>query len=92
MLDNGLDYFEKSSYIRTESSGLSGDDKSPHYDLAEFANLRGYITNDEFESLKKKRLILRKKREEEHIQKYGSDKSKWPKEVKEMYENDEDSE
>jgi len=72
-------------------------DFSSTYNLAKFANLRGYLTIDELGTIANKRSQTRAKmeredeeREEKFIAKYGSDKSKWSEEVKEMYENYED--
>jgi len=71
---------------------------SSRYNLAKFANLRSYLTMNELGSVSGKRFQIRqqnekedKEREEKFISKYGSNKSKWSEEVKEMYENFEDT-
>ncbi len=75
------------------------NDISSTYNLGKFANLRGYLTIDELGSVLEKRSQVRqemereeKEREEKFIAKYGTDKSKWSKDVKEMYDNFEELE
>lgn len=70
---------------------------STEYDLGKFADLRGYVTKNEVDSVLKKRLRAEEEadkrkrlREDKFIQKYGKDESKWPEDIQEMfYETDE---
>ena len=59
------------------------------YSLRKFANMRGYITEEEFKKLDEK-IEERSKKEDEHeakfIEKYGADKSKWSNDVWDEYE------
>ena len=66
---------------------------STSYNLAKFANLRGYLNIDDFVSISKKRVSIRqemekeeKQREKEFIQKHGA-KSQWSDEIKEMFDD-----
>lgn len=62
------------------------------YNLATFANLRGYITIDEFYDTIKERMRIRdhteqheREREKRFIEKYGSDKTKWSEDTWQKY-------
>lgn len=63
------------------------------YSIRKFANMRGYVTEEEFTKLDKEMLDQMKK-ENEHeakfIEKYGADKSKWSDDVWDEYEYDDD--
>lgn len=68
-------------------------DFSKTYNLGKFANLRGYVTSDEFGVIMQKRAKIKyeiekeeKEREEKFIKKYGPI-SQWSKEVHEMYDD-----
>jgi len=96
MKHDGLVLCEQQRDLKDYSS-LSNNDFSTKYNLVKFASLREYLTMDELGSVLGKRFETRhqiekedKEREEKFITKYGSDKSKWSEEVKEMYENYED--
>jgi len=59
------------------------------YSLRKFANMRGYITEEEFKKLDEKideRLKKEDEREAKFIEKYGPDKSKWSDDVWDEYE------
>lgn len=68
------------------------------YNLSKFATLRGYLTIEEFGSIFKKRIEIKKEivrqeevRENKFIKKYGADESQWPEGVADkFYETDED--
>lgn len=94
---DGLVLCEQSEGFNKDHSSLFSDDFSTTYNLVKFANLRGYLRIDELASVSNKRFEAREKmereekeREEKFITKYGLDKSKWSKDVKEMYDNFED--
>lgn len=69
-------------------------DVSETYNLAKFANLRGYVTIQEFATIMKKRIEIRREiekeeeREKRFIQKYGPI-SEWSTEIQEMYDDSE---
>jgi len=80
------------------NGSLFNKDYSQKYNLEKFANLRGYLTTKELGLVSFKRAETRqemeredKEREEKFIAKYGTDKSKWSENVKEMYDSFEDS-
>lgn len=89
---DGLSLCEQSSDSRGNYLSRITSDYSTNYNLAKFANLRGYLNIDDFVSISKKRDSIRQEieeeeREEEFIEKYGP-KDKWSGEVKEMFEDD----
>lgn len=69
------------------------DDTSNKYSIWKFAKLRGYLTNEELDSIKKKRFEIlnkaekeieekeEKEKNEKFTAKYGPDKSKWSSEI-----------
>ena len=69
-------------------------DYSTTYNLAKFANLRGYMTIHEFATIMKKRIEIRREiekeeeREKRFVQKYGPI-AEWSTEVQEMYDDSE---
>ena len=96
MKQDGLALCEQSNSIGSSNSFMSGKDFSTKYNLAIFANLRGYLTINEFDEILKKRLKIRqefenkeKERREKFIKKYGPE-SQWSKEVEDMYDDFED--
>ena len=59
------------------------------FTIRKFADMRGYVTEDEFKILDKKILDEMKKedsREAKFIEKYGADKSKWSDDAWDEYE------
>jgi len=61
----------------------------PGYSVRMFAEMRGYVTEDELKQLDKKRLERAEKadkRESKFMQKYGTDKAKWSDDTWEEYE------
>jgi len=87
MKQDGLELCQQSSHYN-----LLTRDYSQQYDLGKFAILRGYITSDESAKISKKRFDLKeqieleeKEREEKFIAKFGPDKSKWSKDIKELF-------
>ena len=96
MKQDGLALCEQSNSIGSSNSFMSGKDFSTKYNLAIFANLRGYLTINEFSEISKKRLKIRqefenkeKERREKFIKKYGPE-SQWSEEVEDMYDDFED--
>jgi len=59
------------------------------FSLRKFADMRGYLTDDEFKKIDQE-IVEREKKEDEHeakfIEKYGVDKSKWSDDVWDEYE------
>jgi hypothetical protein len=96
MKQDGLDLCEQSDIIRSRNSFMSGKDFSRKYNLAIFANLRGYLTINEVSEISRKRLEIRqqiedqeKERREKFIKKYGPEQQ-WSEKVKKMYDDFED--
>lgn len=61
----------------------------PGYSVRMFAEMRGYVTEDELKQLDKKRLERAEKadkREAKFMEKYGTDKAKWSDDTWEEYE------
>lgn len=96
MQRDGLQLCAQSEGFEKDHSLDFDDDFSQTYNLAKFAKLRGYLTSSELDPVLEKRSEIRKEKEKERedkfIAKYGSDKSKWSEQVKEMFENDLESE
>jgi len=92
MQRDGLELCAQSEGFEKDHSLDFDDDFSQTYNLAKFAKLRGYLTSSELDPVLEKRSEIRKEKEKERedkfIAKYGSDKSKWSEQVKEMFEND----
>jgi len=92
MKQDGLVLCEQSEKLYSLS--FQDEDSSTTYNLAKFANLRGYVTIDEFSTVTNERFKIRqemedeeeKEREERFIKKYGP-KSQWSDEVKEMFDD-----
>jgi len=65
------------------------------YSIRRFADMRHYVTEEEFKKLDKEELEKLKKeneREAKFIEKYGADKSKWSDDVWDEYEYGDDEE
>ena len=95
----GLDLCRQKNIAERNKLAVICRDYSEEYNLGRFVHLRGYITYDEDNSVYKKRARIRqeietehKERDEKFITKYGSDKSKWSEEIKDMYDNFEEPE
>ena len=90
----GLSLCEESDSER-EYRSTENDEFSAIYNLEKFANLRGYLTNEEFNNIIKKRASyfqeIKRKKEENFTKKYGP-KPQWSDKVKEMFEKDLDLE
>jgi len=59
------------------------------YSIRKFAEMRGYVSNEELKQLDGKKLETMKKadqREAQFLEKYGSDKAEWSNDVWEEYE------
>jgi len=59
------------------------------YAIRKFADMRGYVTDEELKQSDKKileKMIKEDKREAKFIEKYGADKAKWSDDVWEEYE------
>ena len=96
MKQDGLVLCEQPDIIGSSNLFMSVKDFSTKYNLARFANLRGYFIINEFAEISRKRLKIRqeieneeKVRREKFIKKYGPE-SQWSEEVKERYEDFED--
>ena len=94
MKQDGLNLCKQSTVGKTDFLSVLSQDYSETYNLAKFANLRGYMTIPECATIMKKRDNIKheiekdEEREEKFIQKYGPI-SEWSKEVQEMYDDSE---
>ena len=94
MKQDGLNLCKQSTVGKTDFLSVLSQDYSETYNLAKFANLRGYMTIPEFATIMQKRDNIKheiekdEEREEKFIQKYGPI-SEWSKEVQEMYDDSE---
>lgn len=93
MKQDGLVLCEQSKDHGSNYLSMGTMDFSKTYNLGKFANLRGYVTVDEFGVIMQKRAKIKyeiekeeKEREEKFIKKYGPI-SQWSKEVHEMYDD-----
>ena len=93
MKQDGLVLCEQSKDHGSNYLSMVVSDFSKTYDLGKFANLRGYVTIDEFGAIMQKRAKIKseiekeeQEREEKFIKKYGP-VSQWSKEVREMYDD-----
>jgi len=98
MQEDGLSLCEQSRNSEVDYLSIMTHDFSTTYNLAKFANLRGYLTLEEIGCIGKKRISILQEiereeheREEKFIKKYGP-KPQWSDKVKEMFEKDLDSE
>ena len=98
MKADGLSLCEASDDMDAKYMSTENDEFSTIYNLEKFANLRGYLNIDEFAEIVKKRVSILKKiekekkqKEEKFIEKYGP-KAQWSTKVKEMFDEDLDSE
>ena len=94
MKQDGLALCKQSTVDSQNFLSVLIQDYSATYNLAKFANLRGYMTIPEFATIMQKRDNIKheiekdEEREREFIQKYGPI-SEWSKEVQEMYDDSE---
>jgi hypothetical protein len=94
MKQDGLTLCKQSTVSSLDFLSVRVPDYSETYNLGKFANLRGYITIHEFDTIMEKRSEIRheiekdEEREEKFIQKYGPI-SEWSTEVQEMYDDSE---
>ena len=98
MKRDGIVLCEPPSQMGHDFLAISSRDFSRKYNIAKFANLRGYLTIDELGLITSKRFEIKqeiereeKEREDKFNKKYGVDESKWPEGVADkFYETDED--
>lgn len=94
MKQDGLVLCKQSTVGSSDFLSVLSQGYSATYNLGKFANLRSYITIDEFATIIKKRIEIRREMEKEEerekrfVQKYGPI-SKWSTEVQEMYDDSE---
>lgn len=94
MKQDGLTLCSQSTVGRADFLSVLSQDYSATYNLGKFANLRGYVTIQEFATIIKKRIEIRREmekdeeREKKFIQKYGPI-AQWSTEVQEMYDDSE---
>lgn len=93
MEQNGLDYCRQSR-PKSDIPYLRTPDYTETYNIRSYTILRGYITDEERFSILEKRDKIRMEfdrqtavAEEKFFKKHGSDKSKWSKDIQEMYDN-----
>jgi hypothetical protein len=94
MKQDGLTLCKQSTVDSQNFLSVLIQDYSATYNLAKFANLRGYMTIHEFAMIMKKRAEIKheiekdEEREKKFIQKYGPI-SEWSTKVQEMYDDSE---
>jgi len=94
MKQDGLALCSQTTVGGTDFLSVLSQDYSATYNLGKFANLRGYVTIQEFATIMKKRIEIRRdmekeeEREKRFIQKYGPI-AQWSAKVQEMYDDSE---